>query len=173
MNLIDVHKTFKTDDECVEYLANLRWPDGVRCVTCGTDKVRQYASPTEKQPNRKIYQCQEPTCQQQFTATSGTIFHDTHLPLTKWFLALSIVVDAKKGISAKQWRKPTALYCPAPSRSTKCTSAVASADTRESGPIKTWSSECGSVVVLCALLQPKMRKQRHFTTSLRIAWQKT
>jgi len=105
MNLIDVHKTFKTDDECVEYLANLRWPDGVRCVTCGTDKVRQYASPTEKQPNRKIYQCQEPTCQQQFTATSGTIFHDTHLPLTKWFLALSIVVDAKKGISAKQLQR--------------------------------------------------------------------
>src|SRR5881398_2720034 len=102
MNLIDVHKTFRTDDECVEHLAKLRWPDGVRCVTCGTDKVRQYASPTEKQPNRKIYQCQEPNCQQQFTATSGTIFHDTHLPLTKWFLALSLISESKKGISANQ-----------------------------------------------------------------------
>jgi transposase-like protein len=105
MNLIDIHKTFRNDDECVEYLAGLRWPDGVRCVTCGTDKVRQYVAPTDKQPNRKIYQCQEATCQQQFTATSGTIFHDTHLPLTKWFMALSIIVDAKKGISAKQLQR--------------------------------------------------------------------
>ena len=59
MNLIDIHKTFRNDDECVEYLAGLRWPNGIRCVTCGTDKVKQYVSPTDKQPNRKIYQCQE------------------------------------------------------------------------------------------------------------------
>jgi len=102
MHLIDLQKTFKTDDDCVEHLAKLRWPDGVRCVTCGTDKVKQYVSPTKKQPGRKIYQCQEPTCKEQFTATSGTIFHDTHLPLSKWFMALSLIVDAKKGISAKQ-----------------------------------------------------------------------
>jgi hypothetical protein len=102
VHLIDVQKTFKTDDECVEHLATLRWPDGVRCVTCGTDKVHQYSSPTKKQPGRKIYQCQEPTCNQQFTATAGTIFHDTHLPLTKWFMALSLIVDAKKSVSAKQ-----------------------------------------------------------------------
>ncbi len=102
MNLIDVQKTFKNDHACIEHLASLRWPDGVRCVVCGSGKVNQYASPTAKQPNRKIYQCQEPTCSQQFTATAGTIFHDTHLPLTKWFMALALIVDAKKGISAKQ-----------------------------------------------------------------------
>lgn len=105
MNLIDIQKTFKNDDECMEHLARLRWPDGVRCVTCGKDKVKQYVSPTAKQPNRKIYQCQEPTCQQQFTATAGTIFHDTHLPLTKWFMALSLIADAKKSVSAKQLQR--------------------------------------------------------------------
>jgi transposase-like protein len=105
MNIIDIHKTFKSDDQCTEYLAKLRWPDGVRCLTCGTDKVKQYSSPTKKQPSRKVYECQEPTCKQQFTATSGTIFHDTHLPLTKWFLALSILVDAKKSVSAKQLQR--------------------------------------------------------------------
>jgi len=105
MNLIEIHETFKTDDDCLEYLAKLRWPDGVRCVTCGTKEVRQYSSLTKKQPSRKIYQCQEPTCKQQFTATAGTIFHDTHMPLTKWFLALSIIVDAKKGVAAKQLQR--------------------------------------------------------------------
>jgi hypothetical protein len=105
MNLIDVQKNFKTDDDALEYLAQLRWPEGVRCVTCGTNKVKQYTSPTKKQPNRKVYQCSEPTCQQQFTATAGTIFHDTHLPLTKWFAALALITDAKKGISAKQLQR--------------------------------------------------------------------
>ncbi|MGO9864509.1 MAG: IS1595 family transposase [Terriglobales bacterium] len=105
MNLIDLQKTFKTDDDALEYLAQLRWPDGVRCVTCGTDKVKLYTSPTKKQPNRKVYQCQEPTCKQQFTTTAGTIFHDTHLPLTKWFAALALIADAKKGISAKQLQR--------------------------------------------------------------------
>ena len=105
MNLIDIQKTFKTDDDALEYLAQLRWPDGVRCVTCGTAKVKQYVSPTKKQPNRKVYQCSEATCQQQFTATAGTIFHDTHLPLTKWFAALALITDAKKGISAAQLQR--------------------------------------------------------------------
>jgi len=105
MNLIDLQKTFKTDDDALEYLAKLRWPDGVRCVICGADTVKQYVSPTKKQPNRKVYQCQEPTCKQQFTATAGTIFHDTHLPLTKWFAALALITDAKKGISAAQLQR--------------------------------------------------------------------
>ena len=105
MNLIDLQKTFKTDDDALEYLAKLRWPDGVRCVTCGANTVKQYTSPTKKQPNRKVYQCQEPTCKQQFTATAGTIFHDTHLPLTKWFAALALITDAKKEISDKQLQR--------------------------------------------------------------------
>jgi transposase-like protein len=102
MNLIDLQEAFKTDDDCMEHLARMRWPDGLRCVTCGSKEVKQYTSPTKKQPNRKIYQCQEPTCNQQFTATAGTIFHDTHLPLAKWFAAIALISDAKKGISAKQ-----------------------------------------------------------------------
>jgi hypothetical protein len=105
MNLIDVQKTFKSDDECMEHLANLRWPDGVRCVTCGAKEVKQYSSPTKKQPNRKVYECQEKTCKQQFTATVGTIFHDTHLPLTKWFMALALIADAKKSVSANQLKR--------------------------------------------------------------------
>jgi transposase-like protein len=44
----------------------------------------------------------EPTCKQQFSVTSGTIFHDSRIPLSKWFMAISLVMDAKKGISAKQ-----------------------------------------------------------------------
>jgi len=112
MNLIDVIKQFPTDEECLGYIEQMRWPDGVvRCPVCGVDKisritrtnVRKDADTTKKtNVRRSIFQCLEPTCKQQFSATSGTIFNDSHLPLHKWFMALAIVVDAKKSISANQ-----------------------------------------------------------------------
>ncbi|HEU5457249.1 MAG TPA: IS1595 family transposase, partial [Terracidiphilus sp.] len=103
MNLIDVAQQFKTDDDCLAYLESMRWPDGIRCPACGCDRVsnikRRSAS---KNKRTRIYQCLESTCNQQFSATSGTIFNDSHLPLTKWFMALALIVDAKKSISANQ-----------------------------------------------------------------------
>jgi hypothetical protein len=102
MNLIDVTKQFPTDDECLKYIEQMRWPDGVvRCPTCGGDKVSMITrtnltknGKASKNVRKSVFQCLEKTCKQQFSATSGTIFNDSHLPLHKWFMALAIVVDA-------------------------------------------------------------------------------
>jgi hypothetical protein len=103
MNLIDVAQTFRTDDDCLEYLEQMRWPDGIRCPVCGCAEISKIVRKNPgKNKRTRIYQCLEPSCKQQFSATSGTLFGDSHLPLTKWFMALAIVVDAKKGISALQ-----------------------------------------------------------------------
>jgi len=103
VNLIDVTQTFQNDDDCLAYLETMRWPDGIRCPTCGNDRISKITRKTvSKNKRTRIYQCLEKTCKSQFSATNGTIFNDSHLPLTKWFMALAIVVDAKKGISAKQ-----------------------------------------------------------------------
>jgi transposase-like protein len=104
VNLIDVTQQFATDEQCLAYLEQMRWPDGnVRCPVCGNDHISRITrKSTTKNVRKSLYQCLEPTCKQQFSATSGTIFNDSHLPLNKWFMALAIVVDAKKGISAKQ-----------------------------------------------------------------------
>ena len=103
MNLIDVTRTFQNDDDCLAYLETMRWSDGIRCPTCGNDGISKITRKTASKNKRtRIYQCLETTCKQQFSATAGTIFNDSHLPLTTWFMALAIVVDAKKGISAKQ-----------------------------------------------------------------------
>ncbi len=110
MNLIDVTRELNTEEQCLEFIERQRWPDGiVRCTTCGCDQVskitrtnKSKTGATSKNKRTRIYQCLEPTCKQQFSATSGTIFNDTHLPLTKWFMAIALIVDAKKGISAKQ-----------------------------------------------------------------------
>lgn len=103
MNLIDVNEKLATDEQCLAYLEAMRWPDGVRCPVCGTDHVSKITRKAGgKNKRAQIYQCLEKSCKQQFSATSGTIFNDSHLPLHKWFMALALVVDAKKGMSAKQ-----------------------------------------------------------------------
>jgi transposase-like protein len=96
MNLVKLIETFRTEDECRAYLEELRWPDGVKCPRCKSDKV----SPREK---RSQYQCN--SCDYRFSVTAGTIFHDTHLPLWKWFLAVYMIVDSKKGVSSNQVKR--------------------------------------------------------------------
>lgn len=87
---------FGTDDKCREVLEELRWPDAVKCPRCESEKI----SRIEK---RDQFDCDE--CRYQFSVTSGTIFHDTHLPLQKWFVAIYLTVESKKGISANQMKR--------------------------------------------------------------------
>jgi transposase-like protein len=106
MNLIDVTREFQNDDDCLAYLESMRWPDGIHCPVCGCGQISKITRKTASKNKRtRIYQCLEKTCKTQFSATNGTIFNDSHLPLTKWFMALAIIVDAKKGISANQLMK--------------------------------------------------------------------
>jgi transposase-like protein len=107
MNLIDVSRELATDEQCLAFLEKQRWPDGVvRCPTCGNDKISRITRKTKtKNLRAQVYQCLEKTCKGQFSATNGSIFHDSHLPLHKWFMAVALIVDAKKGLSAKQLQK--------------------------------------------------------------------
>src|ERR1700733_12922472 len=106
MNPIDVNEKFSTDDECLAHMEAMRWPDGVRCPVCGCERISKITRKTASKNKRtRIYQCLEETCKTQFSATSGTIFNDSHLPLVKWFMAMALIVDAKKSISANQLKQ--------------------------------------------------------------------
>jgi transposase-like protein len=105
MRMIDVSRKFTTDDKCLDYLEQMRWPSGVCCVHCGVLNVSKITRTTGKNKRVRIYQCLEKECGKQFSATSGTIFNDTHLPLTKWFLAIAMICEAKKGMSALQLQR--------------------------------------------------------------------
>jgi transposase-like protein len=96
MNLVRLIEDFGSEDECRDHLRKLRWPNGVRCLRCGLDKVPWLE-------NQKKHQCR--SCRYQFSVTTNTIFHDTHLPLWKWYLAVYLIVQAKKGISANQLKR--------------------------------------------------------------------
>lgn len=112
MDLIEIASHYNTEEKCLAYLEQARWPEGVRCagshdgVACESDKISKIVTKggTRKNgraiPVRRLYQCLE--CGLQFTAKSGTLFNDSHLPLTKWFLAVALITNAKKGLSAKQ-----------------------------------------------------------------------
>ena len=84
---------YGTDEKCREILTKLRWPEGVTCPRCKEREVCYLES-------RKQFECA--SCRYQFSVTTGTIFNDTHLPLEKWFAAIYLLCEAKKGMSACQ-----------------------------------------------------------------------
>lgn len=107
MNLLDVHKELNTEAKCIAFLEHMRWPDGVKCLSCQSPRITPILAKGKlnkktgkRSPDRELYQCKE--CRFQFTATTGTVYHDTHLPLTQWFLAIALITESKKGISAAQ-----------------------------------------------------------------------
>src|SRR5438046_7327669 len=96
MNLPKLIEQFGDDDKCRVRLTELRWPQGVTCPRCQSKSISRVI-------DRYQYDCNQ--CRYQFSATSGTIFHDTHLPLSKWFLAIYLMTESKKGMSALQMKR--------------------------------------------------------------------
>ena len=96
VNLMGLIDKYSTDEHCREALMHLRFPDGVKCLKCKSENVAPVA-------DRKVYVCY--SCKYQFSVTVGTIFHDSHLPLTKWFLVTYLMTESRKGISANQIKR--------------------------------------------------------------------
>jgi len=87
---------FSDEAACLRYLVETRWPDGFRCPGCGGDNARLLTT-------RRVWQCR--ACRRQASATAGTIFHRTHLPLRVWFTAAYLATSLKPGISALQFAR--------------------------------------------------------------------
>lgn len=96
MDLMNLTDDFGSEEECRKYLEALRWPDGVRCPDCGFDKISWIST-------RNQYDCN--SCRRRFSVKAGTIFHDSHLPLRKWFIAVYVMCEAREGISANQLKR--------------------------------------------------------------------
>jgi len=95
-NLAQLMVDFDTDKECRYALETLRWPSGVCCLRCGSTRISRITT-------RKQFDCGD--CHYRFSVTTGTIFNDSHLSLPKWFMAVLIMCEAKKGISANQMKR--------------------------------------------------------------------
>jgi transposase-like protein len=96
MTLPELNNLYSTEERCREYLKRLRWPNGIECPRCESKRVANLTD------NYK-FECLN--CSYQFTALAGTVFHDTHLPLEKWFLAVLLICESRKGVSANQVKR--------------------------------------------------------------------
>ena len=93
MDIIEIFELYPTQDDCIVHLENVRWHGKPRCVYCQSLNV----TPA---PKEQRHHCNN--CNTTFSVTVGTIFHHTHLPMQKWFFAVTLVLNAKKGVSARQ-----------------------------------------------------------------------
>lgn len=89
-SLMEFEKRFSTEKACRDYLFQLRWPKGFRCPRCGHTK----GWPS----NGFLLKCA--ACNYKASVIAGTIFQNTHMPLTIWFRAMWWVISQKNGASA-------------------------------------------------------------------------
>lgn len=97
MNISEIIRRWPDRETAMAHLEKVRWNGNVVCPYCGSEKTCTHAS---KDKTMARWQCQE--CTRAFSATVGTIFHHTHLPLNTWFIALAIMLNAKKNVSNAQ-----------------------------------------------------------------------
>ena len=96
LDLCSLIEDFGSEEKCRAYIERLRWPKGIVCPACKSEKISRITK-------RNQFDCD--ACRYQFSATAGTIFHDTHLPLWKWFLATYLLCESRKGMSANQMKR--------------------------------------------------------------------
>ncbi len=89
---------FNDDESARAHFEAIRWPEGRVCPHCGT--VGNSTLMQGKTTRPGLYKCKD--CRKPFTATMGTIYERSHIPLHKWLLATHLIVSSKKGISAHQ-----------------------------------------------------------------------
>lgn len=86
---------FPDEAACVDYLARLRWPNGFVCPACGDDRSWH--------TGRLSWICVG--CSRRTSATSGTIFHRSHAPISTWFAAIWFVTAGRNGVSARELQR--------------------------------------------------------------------
>ena len=97
MNLFEVIRRFPDQQACIDHLESIRFANGTYCPLCGSvENVKR------KKENNLVGRWNCHDCHKSFNVLSGTIMQGTHIPLQKWFVAISLVVNAKKGLSSYQ-----------------------------------------------------------------------
>lgn len=88
--ILEFEQRFATEQDCRDYLFQLRWPDGFCCPRCCHRKAWQ--------TQRGLYRCEH--CDFQVSVIAGTIFQSTRKPLRLWFRAIWYITNQKNGVSA-------------------------------------------------------------------------
>src|ERR1700730_16361166 len=90
-SLFDLLAAFPDEQSCIDHIRAIRWKDGEFCPHCGGNRIYHFS-------DRKTFKCGD--CRERFSIKVGTIFHDTKLPLRKWFMAIWMITNHPKGIAS-------------------------------------------------------------------------
>lgn len=96
MNIMQVSRSFPNSEACVRYLETVRWRGKPTCPHCESQSVAR------KKENRKVNRWSCYDCKSSFNVLSGTVFQNTKIDLTKWFMAIAVMSNAKKSLSSHQ-----------------------------------------------------------------------
>ena len=91
---------FRSETKARSWLEERIWPDGPVCPHCG--ELKKITKLKGKGHRPGLYQCNSSDCRQQFTATVGTIFERTKIPLNVWLQATYLLCSSEKGMSTRQ-----------------------------------------------------------------------
>ena len=89
--LLEAIQYFSDEQVCIDAVAMMRWPQGVRCGYCDAEKPYYLAT-------QKRWKCR--TCRKQFSVKVNSIFEDSPISLKKWLPALWLLVNCKNGVSS-------------------------------------------------------------------------
>lgn len=109
-SIVEVYRRWPTRSDCIAHLERVRWGEKPLCPYCGAERVSRNRD-ASREATAERWKCQR--CIKSFSVTVGTIFHNTHVDLQRWFLLISLMLNAKKGLSAMQaardldMRRPT------------------------------------------------------------------
>jgi len=87
---------FPDHEACIDHLERVRWADEPSCPHCSSSRV------SRKSDGQRVGRWNCYDCHSSFNVLSGTIFSKTKIPLQKWFLAIGLMVNAKKSLSSCQ-----------------------------------------------------------------------
>lgn len=94
-SIVEIYRRFPTPEAATAHLEKVRWGASPICPYCGSDKAARH-----NETERSRWQCWG--CNKSFSVTVGTIFHNSHVDLQRWFLLISLMLNAKKGLSTTQ-----------------------------------------------------------------------
>jgi transposase-like protein len=111
LNLSTIAKRYSDEDAAYQFVEAARWPNGPICPHCGIVDNAAYLAPknghrttsTGKVSFRRVWQCNE--CHKQFSVLVGTIFEDSHIPLSKWLLGIHLMCAGKNGVAAIELKR--------------------------------------------------------------------
>lgn len=98
LSIADFMERYGTQEKCHAALVTSRWPTGFVCPHCASTRHCTF-----ERKGLQYWQCS--ACREQTTVTCGTIFQATKLPLTRWFLAMHLLTQAKNNVSALELKR--------------------------------------------------------------------